>query len=65
VSKSHHFVSVGPGGDLELVGDGVPLDDQRVVARGGEGAWQALEDAPALMENLGRATMHETLRPHY
>ncbi len=57
VSEAHDFERVvfvlGPGGDFEVVGDGVFGDDEAVVAGCGEGVREVFEDALAVVVDVG------------
>ena len=69
VAEAHDGAGVGrvgaggdAGGDLELVGDGVFADDERVVARAGHGLREVAEDgAVVVLDGLGLA-VHELRR---
>ncbi len=43
VADAHDFAFVGFGSDFEAVGEGIALDDERVIAGGGEGIGYAGE----------------------
>jgi len=49
----------GAGGDDEVGGQGLLGDDQRVVAGAGEGRFQALEDALAVMIDRAGLAVHQ------
>src|SRR5262245_64007385 len=62
VSESHDFAVFGPRGDLEVAGQGLPLDRERVVAGCRERRRQPPEDAlPRVMDRRGFA-VHQRLR---
>ena len=44
VSQGHDFVGFGVGGDLEVGVQALGIDDEGVVAHGGEGVIEAGED---------------------
>ena len=49
VAQAHDEAVLGLGADLEHVGHGVALDDERVVAGGGERGGHAAEHARAVV----------------
>ena len=52
VAESHDDAVVGFGGDGEFTRQGFFLDDERVVARGGEGVVHMVEEAFAVVMDL-------------
>ena len=52
VLEAHHQAVVRPGGDLELVGQRLPVRNQRVVARRGERVGKARKDLEPVVVNL-------------
>ena len=56
MSQSHDLTLRCPGSDLEGVGQGLALDDERMIARGHEGVLEPREQAaPAVKDGAGRA----------
>src|SRR5215207_2840886 len=54
VAQAHDDAVGRRGRDFEAVRQTLALDDERVVARGGEAVFEPLEDRPAVVANLGR-----------
>src|SRR4051794_18125921 len=64
VPDAHDLALVGPRHDLELLGQGVRLDHQAMVARGLERVGEIAIDALAIMVNPRRLSMHDPLGTH-
>src|SRR5260370_2376748 len=59
VTKAHDDAVVGFGGDGQLARQRFFLDDQGMVARGGEGIRQVAENISAVVMDLARFAMEE------
>ena len=64
VLQAHDHAVVGLGGDLERVRQAAALDDQRMIARGGEVLRDAGEHALAGVMHLRQLAMHQRRRAH-
>ena len=65
VAKSHDFLFCGLGGDEQAVWQGVPFDDQGMVARRFEGLTEALEDPFRIVVDHGGFPVHQAIRAHH
>lgn len=61
VAQPHDFALGGLGGDLEAVGEGLALDDEGVVAGGGEALGKSAEKVLAVVADGGGLAVHETV----
>ena len=61
VAESHDFAFGGLGGDFEGCGEGGALDEERVVARGGEALGHVAEDVGVFVENRRGLPVHEAV----
>jgi len=61
VAQGHDFVFFGVSGDLEVVVEVLGIDDEGVVAHGGEGVFEAGEYGLAVVGDLGGFAMHATI----
>src|SRR4051812_11037875 len=61
VLHPHDLAVLGPGGDIELGGQGFATDRQAVVARAGEAVRQSLEHALAVVMDPAGLAMHQAL----
>ena len=57
--KAHDRAVVGFGGYFELARQRFPLDDQRMIARGGKGIGELAEDALGIVVNLAGLAMKQ------
>ena len=58
----HDQPVVGFGGDVQAVGEGGTVDDQRVIAGGLEGLWRSLENTLAGVGDHRQLAVHELRR---
>jgi hypothetical protein len=64
VAQAHDDPVLGFGGDLQAVGDGRPVDDQRVVAGRLEGVGEVGEEAVTGVGDHRRLAVHHLAGPH-
>ncbi len=63
VPEPHDLPFLRLRADLQAVREGFPLHDERVVAPGGKGAGEPLEDRPPVVEDRGGLAVHDPPRP--
>src|SRR5690349_8329090 len=61
VPDAHDFAFVGFGGDFQAIGQVVALDDEGVIARGGEGIGHAFKKVFPVMFDGGSLAVHHAV----
>ncbi len=65
VAQAHDGAVAGLGGTLQLAGQAFPLDDERVVARGGEPLGELAENGLAVVQDFAGLAVHDFARADY